>query len=189
MKREDTRNRKGHQHKGKSTESHLNSDIILKALNIKKGQTVVDAGCGSGYMSRLFSNAVSRSGKVFALDPDKDAIEILRHETRGTNIEAVGADITGPTRIRQSSVDLLYISAVIHGFSKGEMQGFLAEAKRLLKPEALLAVVEIEKKKTPFGPPMEIRYSPEELQKTIPFTPVDTVKAGEHFYLQLFRNQ
>jgi hypothetical protein len=67
------------------------------------------------------------------------------------------------------------------------MQGFLQEVKRLLKPGAMLAIVEIEKKKTPFGPPLELRYSPEELRETVPLVPVNTVKAGEHFYMQIFR--
>ncbi|MFO7558273.1 MAG: hypothetical protein R6X10_05540 [Desulfobacterales bacterium] len=46
-----------------------------------------------------------------------------------------------------------------------------------------------EKKKTPFGPPMEIRYSPEGLKKKVPLAPVKTVKAGDHFYMQLFQNK
>ena len=189
MQRDDTSERKGHQHKGKSTENHLNSEMVLKALNIEAGQTILDAGCGNGYMSKLFSDEISQSGKVYALDPDKHAIETLKHETQGTNIEAIEADITSPTKLKQSSVDLIYTSAVIHGFSKEQLQGFLQEAKRLLKTDAALAIVEIEKKKTPFGPPMELRYSPEELKEIVPLAPLDTVKAGEHFYMQIFRNK
>ncbi len=68
------------------------------------------------------------------------------------------------------------------------MQGFIRETKRLLKPEALLAIVEIEKKETPFGPSMELRRSPEELKEAIPLVPVDTVQVGDHFYMQVFRN-
>jgi hypothetical protein len=68
------------------------------------------------------------------------------------------------------------------------MQGFIQETKRLLKPNALLAIVEIEKKETPFGPPLKMRYSPEELKKIIPMTPGNTIQVGEHFYMQLFNN-
>jgi len=189
MEREDTSERKSHQHRGKFTENLLNKKMVLKALNIEAGQTVLDAGCGNGYMSKLFSDEVSRSGKVVALDPDKHFIEILKNETEGTNIEAMADDITSPTHIKQSSVDLIYISAVVHGFSEKEMQDFLQEAKRLLKPGAALAIVEIEKKKTPFGPPMELRYSPEELKEIVPLAPVNTVKVGDHFYMQIFRNK
>ena len=177
-----------HHHRGKSSEGLLNKELILKALNIRPGQTVLDAGCGNGYMSKAFSKEVSPSGKVYALDPDTESIEILRSETQGTNIQAMEGDITKPTRINASSVDLLYLSTVIHGFSKQQMQDLLEEAKRLLKPNAVLAIVEIEKKETPFGPPLNIRFSPEELKDIVPLAPVSTILVGEYLYMQIFKN-
>lgn len=176
-----------HKHRGKFTEGFLDNELILKALNINSGQTILDAGCGNGYMSKLFSEEVSQSGKVYALDPDRYFIEVLKNETQGTNIEAIEGDITRPTHLNESSVDLIYISTVIHAFSQQEMQGFLQEVQRLLKPDGLLAIVEIEKKETPFGPPLKLRYSPEELKEIIPMVPVNTVQVGEHFYMQIFR--
>jgi len=173
----------------KFTQGLLNTELILNALQIKAGQTILDAGCGNGYMSRLFSDAVSPSGKVYALDCDRHFAEALRKETQGSNIEAMEGDITKPTQIRPSSVDLIYISTVIHIFSKKQMQGFIQEAKRVLRPDCLLAIVETEKKETLFGPPLESRYSPEELKETVPLLPVNTVQVGEHFYMQIFQNR
>jgi SAM-dependent methyltransferase len=89
MERGDTLERKSHKHRGKFTEGLLNNEVVLKALNIKAGQTILDAGCGNGYMSRLFSGEVSQSGKVYALDPDKYFIKVLKNEIQGTNIEAI----------------------------------------------------------------------------------------------------
>jgi hypothetical protein len=77
---------------------------------------------------------------------------------------------------------------VFHVFSQQQRQGFLQEVIRLLKHKALLAIVEIEKKETPFGPPLNLRYSPEELKKTIPLILANTVQVGEHFYMQIFQN-
>lgn len=167
----------------------MNTELILKSLHIKEGQTILDAGCGNGYMSKVFSDAVSPSGKVYALDYDRQFVEVLRNETQGSNIEILEADITKPTPISPSSVDLIYISTVIHIFSKKQMQGFINEAKRLLKPDSLLAVVEMEKKELLFGPPPELKYSPEELMETIPLLPASTVQVGEHFYMQIFQNR
>jgi ubiquinone/menaquinone biosynthesis C-methylase UbiE len=189
MKRNDISERQSHSHKGKFTEGLVNSEVILEALNIKAGHTILDAGCGNGYMSKIFANEIFQSGKVYALDPDKYFIEVLKNETKGTNIKAMEGDITTQTKIKQSSVDLIYISTVIHGFSQKQIQGFIQEVKRLLKPGALLAIVEIEKKETPFGPPLNIRYSPEELKKIVPMVPEKTVQVGEHFYMQIFQNK
>jgi ubiquinone/menaquinone biosynthesis C-methylase UbiE len=178
-----------HHHGRKSTESFLNKELILKEINIQIGQTILDAGCGNGYMSKAFSKEVTESGKVYALDLNTQFIEVLRKETQRTNIETIEGDITKPTRINQSSVDLIYLSGVIHRFSKQQMQGFLREAKRLLKPNAMLAIIEIEKKETPFGPPLNMRLTPKDLKDIIPLVPLNTIQVGEHFYLQIFKNK
>jgi ubiquinone/menaquinone biosynthesis C-methylase UbiE len=91
--------------------------------------------------------------------------------------------------IQPSSVDLMYLSAVVHGFSPQKMQDLSKEAQRILKPNAVLAIVEIDKKETPFGPPLDIRFSPEELQDIIPLVSLNTIQVGEHFYMQTFKNQ
>lgn len=164
----------------------MDSSLILGALDIKAGQTVLDAGCGNGYMSKIFSDAMSGSGTVYALDPDAYFIEILKGETKGSNIQARVGDITRHTGIEDKSLDLLYMSTVIHAFSMQHIQGVVKEAKRLLKQEALLAIVEMEKRETPFGPPLENRYSPEELKNIIPMVPGKTVPVGKYFYMQIF---
>lgn len=52
----------------------------------------------------------------------------------------------------------------------------------------MLAIVEIEKKETSFGPPLNIRISPEELKEIVSKAPLSTIQVGEHFYMQMFRN-
>ena len=175
-------------HGGKFSEGLLDKKPILNSLHIQSGQTILDAGCGTGYMSRAFSSEVTDSGTVYALDHDKHFIGVLRKETQGTNIEVMECDITKPIQMDRSSVDFIYISTVIHAFSRQQVQAFLGEVKRLLKPEGMLAIVEIEKKETSFGPPLDMRFSPEELKKVVPLVPLDTIQVGEHFYMQLFKN-
>jgi len=139
-----------HRHRGKSSESFIDKDIILRALNIRLGQTILDAGCGNGYMSKEFARVLNKTGKVYALDPDREAIETLKEETEGTNIETIIADITKKIPIEEASIDLIYLSTVIHGFQEDQRSNFQKEAKRLLKPNARLAIVEIQKQDTPF---------------------------------------
>lgn len=171
-----------------STEKLLNKTIILNECNILPGQTIVDVGCGNGYMSKEFSKLVHQSGKVFALDSAKRAIEKLKEETKGTNIEPIEADITQKTPIDEKSVDLIYLSTVFHIFSKEQIVSFQKEVKRLLKPNGKLVIIEIQKENTPFGPPSEMRFSPEELKQTIELTYKKTVEVGQYFYMQLFEN-
>ncbi len=73
-----------HHHRGKSSENLLDKQAILKGLNIQDGQTVLDAGCGNGYMAKEFAKITGESGKVYALDPDDISIGILQTETKKT---------------------------------------------------------------------------------------------------------
>jgi len=99
-----------------------------------------------------------------------------------------GRSITKRTQIEGASADLIYLSTVFHGFSKDEIDGFQKEVKRLLKPNAVLAIVEIKKEETPFGPPLDIRFSPDELKEAITLKPKSLVEVGEYFYMLIFEN-
>ena len=181
-------NHEGH-HKGSTTENLINKEIILKELNILPGQTIMDVGCGNGYMSKEFSRLAQKSGKVFALDRAKEAIAKLKEETTGTNIEPMEADITGKTPVVDKSVDLIYLSTVFHHFPKEQIDSFQKEVKRLLKPNGKLAIVEIQKEGIPFGPPLNMRFSPQELKEIIELEPISLIQAGQYFYMQLFENK
>ena len=101
----ETSEKNHHHHGGKFSKDLLDKKLILNSLSIQPGQTILDAGCGNGYMSKAFSSGVTHRGRVYALDHDKHYIGVLRKETRGTNIEALECDITKPIQMHQPSVD------------------------------------------------------------------------------------
>ena len=171
----------------KFTEGLLDVPLILRELNLSPGQTVVDAGCGTGYMSRLFLEQVGDSGRVYAVDINERFIEQLQKELAVPNVWAMVCSMADQTLIPGESVDLVYISTVMHAQRPTLVQGIVRELQRILRPGGLLAVVEIHKHETPFGPPLKQRYSPEELQRVFPFAPLKTVSVAEHFYMQVFR--
>jgi ubiquinone/menaquinone biosynthesis C-methylase UbiE len=138
-------------------------------------------------MTKKFSKLVGQTGKIYALDPDKGSIANLKNEIgKNSNIDAFVGDITKRTDLKDASIDLVYLSTVFHIFSDIQIVGFENEIERILKPEAQLAIIDINKKDTTFGPPVEMRSSPEELRQKLSFIPKRLIEAGEHFYMQLF---
>jgi ubiquinone/menaquinone biosynthesis C-methylase UbiE len=172
----------------KFSEGLLNDEMILANLNICAGQTILDAGCGNGYMAKKFSELVGDTGKIYALDPDRGSITNLKKEAENSNIEAFVGDITKPTGLIASSIDLVYLSTVFHIFSEAQIEGFVTEIKRILKPNARLAIINIKKEDTSFGPPIKMRSSPEELRQKITLIPSILVEVSEFFYMQVFVN-
>ena len=174
--------------KRKFSEGLLNDELILDVLKISAGQTILDAGCGNGYMAMKFSKLVGHTGKVYAIDPDEISISNFKQEVESSNITALVGDITKPTIFANSSIDLVYLSTVFHIFSNAQTVGFVNEIKRILKPYGTLAIVNINKEETSFGPPIEMRSSPEELKQKITLTPIELIIVGDHFYMQSFKN-
>lgn len=175
-----------HHHRGKSSEGVLDKGAILRGLEISAGETIIDAGCGDGYMAKEFSRVLKGSGKVYAVDVGGELIEKLKKETRQTNIEAIEADVTKKVPIENCSADLIYLANVFHGFTDRQMGSFLKEVRRLLKPNGRLAIVEVEKVDSPYGPPLNLRFSPEELRQKVTLTAKALVKAGPYSYMQIF---
>ena len=172
----------------KFSEGLLDNKRILENLDIGRSYKVLDAGCGNGYMAKIFSKIVGNTGTVYALDTDRVFIDILRKQTVNTNITAMVGDITSKTELGDCSLDLIYLSTVFHIFKTSQIEGFSKEVKRLLKPNARLAIVNIKKEETAFGPPLEMRSSPEDLRQKLPFSPKGLFDVGEYFYMQIFKN-
>ncbi|ARN56037.1 class I SAM-dependent methyltransferase [Sedimentisphaera salicampi] len=176
-----------HQHGGKSSELIVDTETVLELLDITPGQSILDAGCGNGYMTKLFSELTGIEGKVYAIDAHENSIENLKSEFSAENTEVHLASITERMPIEDASVDLVYLSNVFHGFTDGQISSFKKETSRILKPSGRLAVLEFKKEDTGFGPPLNIRYTPEELEKAVGMKAEICSPAGSFNYLSVFR--
>ena len=69
----------------KSREQEEQPKLLLAALELKKGQTVCDFGCGNGYYSIPLAHRVGPRGRVLAVDIQQDMLDLLteRAEARG----------------------------------------------------------------------------------------------------------
>ena len=64
-------------HKGSKTQQGIGMRMI-DVLNVEKGATVLDLGCGTGYLTKVLSEQVRPEGKVVAVDPDGERLKIAR---------------------------------------------------------------------------------------------------------------
>lgn len=172
--------------KRKFSEGLLNDEAILEKLQIVPGQIILDAGCGNGYMAKKFSVLVGKTGKVYALDKDIHSINNLENEITESNVEVLFGDITQKTKFKNSSIDLIYLSTVFHIFSQKQIISFEKEVTRILKIGGKLAIININMNNTNFGPPIEMRITPDDLKNKLSLSPGEHIAAGEHFYMQLF---
>lgn len=88
---------------------------VIAALAITPGSRVADVGAGGGYFTWYLANAVGPQGKVFAVEIDETALDIITKEiqSRGImNVKTVRAD---PNDAKlPEPVDLAFICDTYH---------------------------------------------------------------------------
>jgi ubiquinone/menaquinone biosynthesis C-methylase UbiE len=127
---------------------------------------------GSGFRRGFFfiaaSQAVGKDGVVYVFDVNEDSISKLEREiaeTKLANIEASVVDITKKLPVADENIGLAFMSNVLHGLvANNEMDSTFKEIARVATHNGRLAVVEFKKQKSPHGPPLSIRLSPEEVE-------------------------
>ena len=119
--------------------------VNLSRLGLMEGYKVVDLGAGSGFYSIEAAKRIGSSGRLYAVDVQKDLLERLRSiaATQGLhNIEIMwgNAEKIGGTKLRESIADRVVASNILFQIEKPD--DFALEIKRILKPGGKLLVVD-----------------------------------------------
>lgn len=177
-----------HEHHGRSSRGLLDPAKVLESLHLRIGDTFLDAGCGDGYFSLAASEFVGGEGRVYAVDNDEAAIDILRKEIAKSdivNIEPIVADITDRIPLQNEIIDTTLMANVLHGLvANGEVDSTMKEIGRVMKHDGQFLVVEF-KKDSPIGPPSNVKLSPEQVQDIMArygFKNAVVSEAGPHHY-------
>ncbi len=109
------------------------------------GETVVDFGSGAGHYSHVLSKTVGSSGKVIAVDIQKDMLVRLKNEAEKdgrNNIETVWGDVEklNGTHLRDGMATGAVLSNILSMVE--DKQGTIIEAKRVVRPNGKICVVE-----------------------------------------------
>ncbi len=160
----------------------------LENFKIDHGQIVADFGAGIGAYSLAMARQVGDSGKVYAIDVQKDLLGRLSKEAsrlKISNIEVIWGDVekVGGSKLPDRSVDLVLISNIL--FQSHAKYSILKEAKRILKPGGRLVIIDWEDSFNNLGPEQGAIIKPEELEKILidlGLKILKKFKAGDHHY-------
>lgn len=118
------------------------AEKILTTLQIQPGQTIADIGSGGGFFSMLFSKQVGASGKVYAVDTNKEFLEFITSqatEQNMTNITTVHTtEHTLP--LPTNSIDLLFVRNVYHHLTNRIT--YFSAIKQLLTAQGQVVIIE-----------------------------------------------
>lgn len=117
----------------------------------KKGDKVLDLGCGTGYFSKVLADVVGPTGKVVAIDPDSERLNLARKNHCVENVEYIegsAEDIPG------NDYDLIFSNYMLH-WCKDKEKVF-EQAYKSLKPGGTFAFVCV-------TTDMNIHFTPKEM--------------------------
>lgn len=124
------------------------TDEMLRFIDIRPGETVADIGCGGGYFSWQFANAVGSGGKVIATEINKNALHYLEEIINYSgikNIESLVAKMNDAC-LPENSIDSVFMCSMYHAvyitdieFVKDE---FISSLHKALKKNGRLIIAD-----------------------------------------------
>ncbi len=124
---------------------------LLPPLKIKPGDVVADIGAGSGFYTVKLAEIVGETGKVYAVDIQKEMIDIVKGRTKRLGLKNVIPILNTETELKlpESSIDLIFLVDVYHEFAYP--YEVTQEMVKALKPGGRVVFVEfrLEDEKVP----------------------------------------
>jgi ubiquinone/menaquinone biosynthesis C-methylase UbiE len=181
--------------RGSSSFNMHNSEKVFKEFDIKHGDIVLDLGCGPGDYVIEAAKRAGSSGLVYALDIKKELLDDLDNRAIQEdlkNIKTIACDITEKLPIPDRCIDLCIIVTVLHitEISK-RIDCLLSETNRVLKGGGKLITIDVKKECESFGPPINMRLMPEELESTMKknrFGKIKMIDLGYNYMMQFGKN-
>ena len=110
--------------------------IMIEKLQLCEGMRVLDLGCGTGKLTKILSEKVGPRGRITAVDPDIERLEIAKNNYAASNIEYMQAD---DKTFPEGQYDLIFANAVIHWIK--DKRALFERVYKSLKPGGRFAFV------------------------------------------------
>ena len=166
---------------------------IIEVSGIREGMQVADIGAGSGAYTIAAAQKVGPSGKVFAIDIQKDLLAHIKGEAgqKGlTNIEYLVGDVEtlGGTKLRDRTIEYALVSNTL--FQIEDKTNFLREMFRILRPGGFVLLIEWAGSFGNIGPAAEVVIEHEDARlmfEHVGFQYLKNLSAGSYHYALLFK--
>lgn len=118
-----------------------NIDKEMEFMGVKPGMRVLEAGCGSGFISPVLSKAVGENGFVVSVDIQEEMIKKARRK-RGClrNVDFRTESVSDLSSVKDEEIDLAFLYYSFHEADKKDKVA--GELYRVLKQNGVLSIKE-----------------------------------------------
>jgi ubiquinone/menaquinone biosynthesis C-methylase UbiE len=118
--------------------------IFLEDIGIKKGQIIMDFGCGSGHYTIPAGKVVGENGKIYALDKDREVLRQLMNTSKSESLKNIVTICNQSEELKinldEESIDAILLYDVLHYMNSEKRRIIYKNAYRILKTNALFSV-------------------------------------------------
>jgi arsenite methyltransferase len=119
---------------------------VMDVLNIRPGDQVADLGSGGGYFTFKFAEAVGPAGKVYAVDIDRDMVDLIAKRARQENASNVDVILARPDDplLPQAGVDLIFSSNTYHHIEN--RVAYFSNLRKYVRPDGRVAIIDFDRR-------------------------------------------
>jgi len=163
-----------------------NPEMILAEVGVTVGDVFIDLACGFGFFAIPAAKIVGPKGVVCGVDIDKEALEELREKAALVGLRNLRLTLAAAEDVVlcEQCADKVFVGIAFHDFK--DPLKVLQNVKMALKTGGRLVNLDWKKEQTPFGPPLEIRFSESEAVSLIEragFKVVSVKDSGPYHYM------
>lgn len=166
----------------------------IEQFGLHEGMFVADFGAGTGAYTIASAKAVGSTGKVYAIEVQKDLLQNIQNAASSvgvSNVEVLWGDIerNGKTKIKDRCVDAVIVANVL--FQVDDISGTIAEIKRILKPGGRVLVIDWKDSFGGMGPQTDTLIAYDDIKKSFEengFSFIKNIEAGDHHYGFVVKN-
>jgi ubiquinone/menaquinone biosynthesis C-methylase UbiE len=119
---------------------------VIESLQLRPGAVIADLGAGGGYFTFRLARAVGPAGKVYAVDIDREMVELVAAQAKKdavSNVETILAKTDDPL-LAQTGVDLIFTTNAYHHFDNRVT--YFAKIRKYLRPGGRIAVIDFDRR-------------------------------------------
>jgi len=119
-----------------------NYEYVLKELDLKKGDVVVDIGAGDGWWAEKMAKFVGPEGTIHASEVKQGQVD--RMKEKFTDVPQIKPYLcpTDSTALKENSCNLAFLSKTYHHLNKGGHVDYLRHLRKVVKPTGRLCIIE-----------------------------------------------
>ena len=138
---------------------------VFKAVGIKKDSLVADIGSATGYFPVRLAKVASK-GRVWGIDVAPSMVNFLNQRARQENLSNLFSILATPADpLIPEPVDFIFMVNTYHHINAREK--YFESLINKLKDSGKLVIIDFKKQELPFGPPVDMKLSRDEITKEL----------------------